>query len=96
MNFTDETCDRFRFVLDMTGDGKFTISDLLALATATFHLPAKLVMELMSRVPVIERFFEMDCGTGEHTGGAIFSAVIWWMAWHYRPNAFRKKPSRLM
>lgn len=79
MKFTNEFCGRFYFAFDMNGDGLTTISDIWMLFKTLFLIPSKAVAELIANLPKLASFFEMDCWTGEGGGGAIFSALVWFV-----------------
>ena len=81
MKFTNEFCGRFYFSFDMNGDGLTTISDIWMLFKTLFLIPSKAVAELIANLPKLASFFEMDCWTGEGGGGAVFSAMVWFIVW---------------
>ena len=64
----------------MNTDGVLTISDVLLWAKWLWSFPAKLVMEVVAGSPKLATFFEIDCGTGEGWGGAVFAFFIWFIA----------------
>lgn len=73
----DSYCKRFVFVLDMNGDGMFTISDVGLLFKAAFLLPSSFVASMLHRYDATAQFFEIDCSSGRGLGGATFSFVAW-------------------
>jgi hypothetical protein len=79
VGFTDY-CHRFHFAADMNGDRAFTVTDVWLWAETVFRLPALLVAWTFGAVPETARFFEIDCGTGQGSGGAVFSAAVWFFA----------------
>ncbi|MDP1742932.1 hypothetical protein [Polaromonas sp.] len=79
MKFTNEFCGRFYFAFDMNGDGLTTISDIWMLFKNLFLIPSKAIAELIAHLPKLASFFEMDCWTGDGGGGAIFSALVWFV-----------------
>lgn len=79
MKFTNEFCGRFYFAFDINGDGLTTISDIWMLFKTLFLIPSKAVAELIANLPKLASFFEIDCWTGEGGGGAIISALVWFV-----------------
>ena len=73
-----EYCERFRFVTDMNRDGAFTISDIWLLVKTAWLLPSNFWMIVLHDVDAtVATFLEIDCGTGQGVGGALFSLLIW-------------------
>ena len=73
-------CGRFHLVIDMNGDGVFSISDVWLMLKFLWLLPAKVVVSLALAYPGLATFFEINCSTGESWGGGIFSLVAWFFA----------------
>jgi hypothetical protein len=65
----------------MNRDLAITISDVWLIAKFIFLLPAKLIVGLVHSTPSWAKFFEVDCGTGESYGGALFSFFVWWFCY---------------
>ncbi len=77
MKFSNEYCGRFSFFWDMNADGLVTISDVFQWFDFLFYLPAKIAMFMVSDMPPVATFFEINCLTGEGWGGAVFSLLAW-------------------
>lgn len=77
MNIDD--CGRFFFAVDINRDGSFTITDVWLMAQFVFLLPAKVATWVISGVPWLAHFFEMDCDSGGGWGGALFCLLVWWV-----------------
>lgn len=89
MDFSNDFCGRFYFVLDMNRDGNVTISDLWMLSRNIFLIPSKIIMEWVASSPKLATFFEIDCFTGEHAGGAVVSLFVWLAVWTITAAAVR-------
>ncbi|TAK90271.1 MAG: hypothetical protein EPO06_09830 [Burkholderiaceae bacterium] len=70
-------CGRLYFAQDMNGDGIYSITDIWLLIEFIWLLPAKLMVTLFQSAPAMQRFFEINCDTGESWGGGIFSFFAW-------------------
>lgn len=82
MNFSNMSCGRFYFAMDMNSDGVVTISDLWLFLKFAWLLPSKLIVEIVAGNSRIASFFEIDCFTGESGGGAVFSFFAWFVAFN--------------
>lgn len=70
-------CRRFLFVSDMNGDMAFTVTDIWLLFKQVWLFPSNFLVETLYRFESMASFFEIDCGTGQGLGGAIFSTFFW-------------------
>jgi hypothetical protein len=77
MRYLFGVCERFAFSWDMNGDGAVTISDVFQWFDFALHLPAKIGIGFIDKMPSVARFFEVGSCTGEGWGGAVFSLIVW-------------------
>lgn len=74
--FIDQ-CKRLEIAGDAGAGGGFTLSHVMDWLAFIYFLPSKLAMIVPEGNSALWRFFELDCGSGTHWGGAIFSGVVW-------------------
>ena len=87
-------CARFVFERDMNSDMVFTITDVWLLFKQVWLLPSNFVTEILYRIDGVVSFLELDCGTGQGVGGAIFSGVVWFIALSIVAGALTPSTSR--
>jgi len=73
----NDVCGRFHFAWDMNEDAAFSISDVWMVLETIWKIPSNLVAQILQGWPVSANFFEIDCFTGQGSGGAIFSSIVW-------------------
>lgn len=73
--FIDQ-CKRLEAATEMASGGSM-LSTLMAWLQFVFFLPAKLAMLIPDANSALGRYFELDCSSGTHWGGALFSGVVW-------------------
>ncbi|MDM0073100.1 hypothetical protein QTH90_01820 [Variovorax sp. J2P1-59] len=53
------------------------MSDLLEWLQFLYYLPARFATLAIDRSSTLSKFLDLNCDTGMHWGGAIFSGVVW-------------------
>jgi hypothetical protein len=66
-----------KFVMDMNGDGAFTIRDVGRWLAWAFFLPGEALFNLMAAYPEFVRFFEISRGSCRGVLAGIISALLW-------------------
>ena len=74
--FADQ-CQRLEVVVDSNRDGRISVSDLLEWPQFLYYLPARFATLAVDRSSTLSKFLDLNCDTGMHWGGAIFSGVVW-------------------
>jgi hypothetical protein len=74
--FIDQ-CKRLEAATEMGSAGGSLLSTLMAWLEFVYFLPAKLALLIPDGNSALGRYFELDCSSGTHWGGALFSGVVW-------------------
>ena len=74
--FIDQ-CKRLEVAADLGAGGRFTLSEPMGWLEFVYFLPSKLALLLPDGNSALSRYFELDCSSGTHWGGALFSGVVW-------------------
>ena len=74
--FIDQ-CKRLEAATEMSSGGRFGLSELMGWLEFIYFLPSKLALLVPEGNSALWRYFELDCSSGTHWGGALFSGVVW-------------------
>lgn len=72
-------CPKIFEKFDANRDGLNTISDLWILIGDVIALPGFLVVRVLSEIPGMAEFFEIDCSTGRGWFSITLSLVLFWL-----------------
>jgi hypothetical protein len=74
--FADQ-CQRLEVVVDSNRDGRISVTDVVEWLQFLYYLPTRFATLAIEKSTSLAKYFDINCDTGMHWGGAIFSGVVW-------------------